>query len=52
MASTDYEYYARREREERKRADVTADPAIGRVHRELAGLHDARVRALTEGATA
>lgn len=48
--ANDIDYWRGRAVEERQRADRSDDPAVARLHRELAELCEDRVRALTESA--
>jgi len=53
MSNSDQEYYVRRERQERDRADRTEDQTARRVHLEMAERYSAMLRetALVPAAT-
>ena len=48
--STDRSYHEARARDELRRAEEAADPAVASIHRELAALHRRQMLALVEEA--
>ncbi|MEP9360049.1 hypothetical protein [Sphingomonas sp. KR3-1] len=51
MTDNPSDYYARRAEVERALADKAQDPAVARLHRELANRYDAIVAGGTEAST-
>jgi hypothetical protein len=48
MTDSPTDYYVRRAQDERTLADKAADPAVARVHREMASRYDAIVAGATD----